>query len=269
MHHSDRGRRLDLARRRLVLITMALLVALVGPAEVAAVTLNPGDILVSDGAFGTGAVILVDPVTGSQTTVSAGGSLGGLWGIALDANGDILVAATSTGIIRIAPSTGGQTIVSTGGSFVAPQGIAVAANGDFFVVDQAAFGTGAVFRVDPGSGAQTLISFGGNFASPYNLAIEADGNILVADPNAFGPGCGPGTGAIFRVDPMSGVQTILSSGGSFACPGGVAVAPSGEIFVVNGGGGRLVAGWSASTRRTERRPSSPRAASSRLPRGSP
>jgi sugar lactone lactonase YvrE len=243
MDHADRTRQLDLARGRLLLMTLVLVLALVGAAEVAAVTLNPGDILVSDGAFGTGAVILVDPVTGAQTTVSTGGSLGGLWGITLDANGDILVAATSTGIIRIDPASGMQTTVSTGGSFVAPQGIAVAASGDLFVVDQAAFGTGAVFRVDPGTGAQTLISSGGNFASPYNLALEADGSILVADPNAFGPGCGPGTGAIVRVNPTSGAQTIVSSGGNFACPGGVAVAPSGEIFVVNGGGafgGRVV-----------------------------
>ena len=44
------------------------------------------------------------------------------------------------------------------------------------------------------------------------------GDILVADLNAFG-----GPGAIFRVDPTTGAQTTISSGGNFVGPAGIAI----------------------------------------------
>jgi hypothetical protein len=90
-------------------------------------------------------------------------------GIAIDANGDLLVADFGPGgVVRVNPTTGAQTTVSSGGNFVLPASLAIAANGDIFVVDQ---GANAVIRVDPVSGAQTVVSSGGFFDAPVGIAI--------------------------------------------------------------------------------------------------
>jgi hypothetical protein len=94
-----------------------------------------GDILVADtGAFAgfQGGVIRVDPASGAQTTVSSGGSFFDPSGVALEADGDILVAdqnafAGPGGVIRVDPASGAQTTVSSGGSFLHPTGVAVVA----------------------------------------------------------------------------------------------------------------------------------------------
>jgi hypothetical protein len=107
--------------------------------------------------------------------VSAGGSFVDPFGVALEADGDILVADTDAfggggGVIRVDPATGAQTAVSTGGSFVDPAGIAVEADGDILVADFGAFGSGGVIRVDPTGGAQTTVSTGCSFANPRGVA---------------------------------------------------------------------------------------------------
>ena len=58
----------------------------------------------------------------------------------------------------------------------------------------------------------------------------AAGTILVADPDAFGGG-----GGLIAVDPASGHQTALASGGNFVDPSGVAVTTSGGIVVSDRG----------------------------------
>jgi hypothetical protein len=159
--------------------------------------------------------------------------------MAIAQNGDLFVADDlGAQVIRINVTTGVPTVVSSGGSFANPQGVAVAANGDLLVIDGRAFGTGAVFHVDPTTGIQTVVSQGGYFVNPYGIALEADGDILVVDPSAFPGSCpAPGCGGVIRVNPMTGTQTIVSSGGLFIDPAVAAVHPNGDIFVVDGGGG--------------------------------
>lgn len=212
-----------------------------------------GDIIVIDSTGFGGTVISVDPVTGARTTVSANGSPAGgpsfanPVGVAIEADGDILVADTSAfsdsggGVIRVDPATGARTTVSANGSptgdpsFRDPQGVAVEADGDILVADMSAlseFG-GAVIRVDPVTGARTLVSANGSpvggpsFADPALLAVEADGDILVADLSAF-PDFG---GGVIRVDPATGVRTTVSQNAAppgpptFVEPFGIAVIP--------------------------------------------
>src|SRR6266545_3345640 len=107
--------------------------------------------------------------------------------------------------------------------------------GDILVVDQSAFGTGAVFQVDPSSGAQTAVSFDVFFVDPFGSAVEADGKIVVGDPAAFG-----GPGGLIRVDPTTGAQSIVSRGGNLATPLGVAVEADGNILVSDLTGGRVI-----------------------------
>jgi DNA-binding beta-propeller fold protein YncE len=114
-------------------------------------------------------------------------------------------------------------------------GTAVAAPGDPYVVYTAnSFSTGAVIlRTEPATGSLVEISRNGPqgnlFRRPYDLAVEPDGKLVVADlgePNRK-------DGAVIRVDPRTGVQSLLSSGGEFFDPAGIAVAPDGQIYVVD------------------------------------
>jgi DNA-binding beta-propeller fold protein YncE len=114
-------------------------------------------------------------------------------------------------------------------------GTASAAPGDPFVVYTAnTFPSGAVIlRTDPASGLLVEISRNGSqgtlFQRPYDLAVEPDGNLVVADlgtPNRK-------DGAVIRVDPLTGRQSLVSSGGEFFDPAGIAVAPGGQLYVVD------------------------------------
>jgi DNA-binding beta-propeller fold protein YncE len=114
-------------------------------------------------------------------------------------------------------------------------GTAMAAPGDPYVVYTAnSFSTGAVIlRTEPGSGSLVEISRNGPQGNlvqrPYDLAVESDGKLVVADlgePNRK-------DGAVIRVDPLTGLQSLVSSGGEFFDPAGIAVAPDGQIYVVD------------------------------------
>src|ERR1041384_1508794 len=61
--------------------------------------------------------------------------------------------------------------------------------------------------------------------------VLAPGDIVVSDADAFGGG-----GGIIKVDPTSGAQTSLASGGAFSDPSGIVVKPNGNLIVadVNG-----------------------------------
>jgi DNA-binding beta-propeller fold protein YncE len=114
-------------------------------------------------------------------------------------------------------------------------GTADAAPGDPYVVYTAnSFASGAVIlRTDPASGSLVEVSRNGTqgslFQRPYDLAVEADGSLVVVDlgqPNRK-------DGAVIRVDPLTGAQSLVSSGGEFYDPAGIAVAPDGQLYVVD------------------------------------
>jgi sugar lactone lactonase YvrE len=90
------------------------------------------------------------------SVISTGGNLQFPEGLALDANGNVLVADANThSVIRIAPNGGSQTIVSSGNNLAWPRGITVAPNGDIFVTDIL---SKKVLRIDPGTGAQSVLA---------------------------------------------------------------------------------------------------------------
>jgi len=180
-----------------------------------------GDIIGSE--LNTGAITKVDPTTGAQTTISSGGSLTDPAGIAIDANGDIIVANVGfpAAIIKIDPTTGAQIIISSGGLFDGPNGIAIDANGDIIVSD---FNIGDITKVDPTTGVQTTISSGGSLTETAGVSIAANGDIIVAV--IFPP-------AIIKVDPTTGAQTTISSGGLLLEPNGIAIDANGDIIVAD------------------------------------
>jgi sugar lactone lactonase YvrE len=88
-----------------------------------------GQILVADrgGGGNPSRVIKVDPITGEQSVVPNLGSFDTAIGIALDANGRLLVSDMGPldALYRLDPITGIQTLITSGGTFVTPRGLAV------------------------------------------------------------------------------------------------------------------------------------------------
>jgi DNA-binding beta-propeller fold protein YncE len=199
---------------------------------------SDGDILVVDDDldYGAGGVVRVGAVDHKQTVVSKGGAFGNPEGIALEADGTILVidpdAAHGAGaLFRVDPVGGDQTILSKGDHFGNPSGVAVESDGDILVVDpDLDDGAGGVVRINPTNGDQTVLSKGDDFGNPTGIAVDTDGSILVADPDAFGKDDGSDqNGAVFRVDPGTGVQTVVSSDGGFRDPAAVLPAQPSPI----------------------------------------
>src|SRR5688500_1962954 len=194
---------------------LAFVLTAAGPVGAQGGSLAPGDIVVVDGfAFGTpgtldpsGGVIRVDPATGAQAAIASGGFIFNPVGMALEADGHILIGnpgLDASNVLRIDPATGTQTIAASGGYVVYPFDLAVEADGHILIADPSAR---AIIRVHPVTGAQTIVSAETSFA-PTGIAVEANGQIVVADARA------PGGGALVRVDPVTGARTTLSP----ACP---------------------------------------------------
>jgi sugar lactone lactonase YvrE len=90
-----------------------------------------------------------------------------------------------------------------------------------------------ILRTNPATGSLVEISRnppqGGLFHRPFDVAVERNGDLLVADmgePEVK-------DGAVIRVNPFTGHQTVLASGGYFFDPAGITVGPDGSIYVID------------------------------------
>jgi PKD domain-containing protein len=123
-------------------------------------------------------------------------------------------------------------------------GTALAAPGDPWVayvansvVTKQSAAAPVILRADPATGGLAEISRNGTqgdlFRHPYDIAVAADGSLLVADMGAYATSTDHSPdGRIIRVDPVTGAQSIVTSGGHLVDPAGLAVAPNGLIYVV-------------------------------------
>src|SRR2546427_12225835 len=86
--------------------------------------------------------------------------------------------------------------------------------------------------------ASALVVSGCN-AGIVSVPTLPAGTILVADEDAFG-----GSGGVIRVNPTTGAQTVVSSGGNFVEPTAIAIAVNGDILIADrnafGGGGGVI-----------------------------
>ncbi len=202
----------------------------------------PGDLVIADArAFGGGALLLVDPTTGSESVISSNA-------MAVNASSryfdlpftfvigprDVLYVANTGnlggscnggcgGVLAVDPETGAERIVSSNAMavnaasqyFHEPTGIAEGPEGDLYVADWGSCkGCGEVIRVDPATGKETLVSSNSMavnassqlFEYVQAIVVERNGEILVTDPLAFG-----GHGGIVGVDPTTGKESEFSS----------------------------------------------------------
>jgi hypothetical protein len=94
-----------------------------------------------------------------------------------------------------------------------------------------------VLRSEPATGATVEISRNGPlgtlFQRPYDLAVEADGGLVVADMGTPDKN----DGAVIRVDPVTGRQSLVSGrgvgGDNLYDPAGIAIGPGGVLYVLD------------------------------------
>lgn len=137
-----------------------------------------GDIYVSD--FGNGGgrptrVIKVDPTTGAQTVITAGGLTRPI-GLAVESDGLSLVVvdAIAKKLIRVALPAGTQTQVSADAQFIQPTHVAIEADGSYIVTDGKASGTAGerrLYRVNRTTGVATVLSSDGFFQQPRGVTL--------------------------------------------------------------------------------------------------
>jgi streptogramin lyase len=156
-----------------------------------------------------GAILRADSVTGAPEVVSKGEKLMQPFGVAVGLRGDFYVSDSGcSGLLGIDPGTGEQRVISSGGILGVPFGIAVERNGMILVANGQ-----SLLRVNPDSGQQALVSSPNLFQVPIAMALGDNDDIYVVDA----------LGAVVRVDPLTGAQTLLGKGGYLQRPQGIAV----------------------------------------------
>jgi MYXO-CTERM domain-containing protein len=195
---------------------------------------GPGAILVA--GFTSFELVQVAAAGGQRAVVSsalrgAGPALAGPEGVALDADGSVLVAnAFDRNLLRADRATGARTLVSgcadatcastrgAGPPFLSPRFVARWNDGAWLVADRSEPGVWALVRVDPASGDRTIVSGctdpqcaavvgnGPAIGRLFGLAVEAGGAVAVADGRA-----------VYRIDPANGDRSVLSGCADAAC----------------------------------------------------
>jgi streptogramin lyase len=119
------------------------------------------------------AIVRVNPISGTTTTVTNDPQFGKLVGVAVDSNGDYLIADEGKDTVwRFRASTPANTIlypVSVGNDIVSLRGIAVDVNRSVVVSNQ---GPKEILRLDPVSGAQSEVAPLLAFTSIQGLALD-------------------------------------------------------------------------------------------------
>ncbi len=161
-------------------------------------------------------------------------------------------------LFRVDAVSGNRTLLSDFGNAnygllgVHPEGLALEAAGTILVIDIEAGtnGRGALFRVDGITGLRNLVSDFGDAAqgslgaNPRGLAVEAVGTLLVIDLAAGTAG----NGALFRVDGITGLRSLVSDFGNAnqgpmgVNPNSIALEAGGAVLVIDDSAGTAATG---------------------------
>jgi len=197
---------------------------------------------------------------GAKDGSGAGARFRNPWGLAVDGQGNVLVADMSNDTLRkITPAGVVSTLAGQAGvsgnldgpgsqaQFNAPYGVAVDKAGNVYVSDS---GNNAIRKISSAGVVSTLAGLPGypgradglgdnaRFWNPQGLVVDDNGNLLVADT---------GNNAIRKITPGGLVTTLAGQAGPggatdgagtavrFNSPGGVAVDSAGNIYVADTG----------------------------------
>jgi DNA-binding beta-propeller fold protein YncE len=183
--------------------------------------LQPGDIIFVDlgNAIEGGFVVKVDPNTGEKTVLSSGGLLQNPFGVAVAADGQLIVSDSGR-LIGIDSETSSQSIIvdNPGGHLGQPYGLIVEHPGSLIVANLK-----EVLRVNFSSNRIQTICTGGNLLYPLDVARTSRNELLVLNM-AFPP-------QIIRVGP-NGEQSVLTQGGLLKAPQAMAILND-KIYVTD------------------------------------
>jgi hypothetical protein len=189
-------------------------------------------------AFGTGAVIAVDPNTGQQRLVARDGMINGP-NCFVFINGYLYVANEGDGygsahnLVRIDPNTGQQTLITDGGGFTVPTGMAPAPGNSVYITDEPGGYEGAdlgsIWQVNLDTGQQIQIAHGGLIDHPVDVAVDPNGNLIVINT---GSPRNSVTGSVVRINPQTGVQTLVTVFGPYSGTDSGSVSADGSTIFV-------------------------------------
>ena len=174
-------------------------------------------------------VLLVNLTNSDLGVVAQSASFNGLRGVTYGTSGTVVVNSGDTSLYRVS----GPSPVLLGpvdpSAPVGPIGVDTEANGNFLVGQ----GPAGVGRYSPSGSPLTGYS-GGNLQLTSDVAVAANGDIYAADAG-FMLG---GTSKIVRIDPGTGNQTVVTSGGPLDS-GGFPLAlvvddANGDVYVAHG-----------------------------------
>jgi uncharacterized delta-60 repeat protein len=181
-------------------------------------TASGGTVLATTDVLSAG-TYYVEEVTATTTTVETlGPGFDQLNGIAVQANGKILITVADIFTDAIKRMNADGTAIETlGNGFFIPSDVTIQPDGKILVVDS---GNDAIKRMNTdGTAIETL---GSGFNQPNGIAVQSDGKILVADR---------GNNAIKRMNADGTAIETLGSG--FSQPNGIAVQSDGKILVAD------------------------------------
>lgn len=177
-----------------------------------------GNILVSEDLSGA-RILRIDPATGNRSVVSGGidGSTIGtgpamqtLYGLAIDASGNIIATSYSGNLVlKVDPVSGDRTVlgsssIGSGAALSGPWGVAVEPDGNLVI---AQYNASSLIRLNPTTGVRTVISSaavgsGTSLTYPTGLARLANGSYAVVNVS--------GSTYILGIDGTSGARTALA-----------------------------------------------------------
>jgi hypothetical protein len=196
-------------RKKFLLLVMVALAALLGSrGQSTAATLKPGDIICTDSgnAVEGGFLLQVNPRTGKQTVISAGGLLQSPFGVVVEPTGMIIVSDSGR-LILINPADGRQSVLADHStkSLGYPYGIDIDSRGQILVANAE-----QLVCFDPISDRTVVVSAGQNLLYPMGVAVAEGNHVFVA--NVSFPS------QILRINPKNGIQKVLTRGGYLKVP---------------------------------------------------
>ena len=188
-----------------------------------------------------GRVLLQGTGTGPQVTFpsnstvnTVGNGFAGPYGVAVDAAGDVFVAAIGNSWVNEIVAVNGQvssnsTVLTVGNGFSQPSGVAVDGAGDVLVADSSNSTVKEIVAVNGAvSSGSTVLTVGSGFSYPFGVAVDGAGDVFVADS---------GNLAVMEIVAVNGAvsssSTVIPVGSGFSTPSGVAVDAAGDVFVAD------------------------------------
>jgi streptogramin lyase len=169
---------------------------------------------------GLGAVLRVNPANGDHTNVAPGVRFSSPYGVAFDANGNLLVTdvdfhgafdpalSFQTHLFRIDQRGSASILAHRNPPGAIYWGIAIERTGNVLVAHNPNGPQRELLRFHPTTGAMTKVTSGNKLVNHFGVAVEANGAIVVIDRK----------NGLVRVDPATGTQTMVSTGGNLAGP---------------------------------------------------